>query len=236
MDNEPGSGPAVLAGAAAGIAGLASFLLIHHLWVVPIWFMAPIGAVLAGFGGAAVGASYATLRPALPRRPWTVGAVAAVVTAVLAPAIVVAQLRRPMFSMGAAGTGTLLVPAAEALVDVLVGLFAVAAISGAVIGALVGRSRRAALTTALAGLALAVGPGHNIPFLGGTAAVGTELGILAAVVLVSSAVLVAVEASLSERRTKVSADPMREAWGWSDGRARDPFAASAVKEETRVDE
>jgi hypothetical protein len=198
--------------------------------------MAPIGAVLAALGGAAVGASYATLRPALPRRPWTVGAVAAVVTAVLGPAIVVAQVRRPMFAMGASGSGTLLVPTAEALVDVLVGLFALAAISGAVVGAVVGRSRRAALTTALAGLALALGPGHNIPFLGGTAAVGTELAILAAVVLVSSVVLVAVETRLSRRRATVAVDPAREAWGRSDDRNQVSFAAAAFQEEIRVDE
>lgn len=47
------------------------FLVLHHAWIAPIWFVAPMGAVLASLGGAAVGAAYAELRPVLPRRPWT---------------------------------------------------------------------------------------------------------------------------------------------------------------------
>jgi hypothetical protein len=197
---EHGSEPAIIAGSAAGIAGLGTFLLIHHLWIGPIWFIAPAGALIAGLGGAAVGGSYAALRPALPDLRWRVIGLLAVVSAQLAPAIVVAQLRAPMYAMGANGRGTFLVPPAEVLADVGVGLFALTVVAGALVGAVVGRSRRAALTTALAGLALAAGPGHNIPFLGGTAAVPNELAILGAVVLVSSVVLVVTDAFLSRRR------------------------------------
>jgi hypothetical protein len=66
--------------------------------------------------------------------------------------------------------------------------------------------------------------------------VGTELAILAAVVLVSSVVLVTVETRLSRRRATVAVDPAREAWGRSDDRNRVPFAAAAFQEEIRVDE
>jgi hypothetical protein len=202
MDGERSVGPAVSAGVLAGIAGLVTFLLAHHLFILPIWFIAPSGAVMAGLGGAAVGASFGALRPHLPGRPWTVVAVVAMVVAVLTPAVLVAQFHGPMFAMDADGGGTLLVPPSEALFDVLVGLFAVSAVAGAVIGALVGRSRRAALTTGLAGLALAIGPGHNIPFLGGTVAAGKEMAILGIVVLVSALILVEVDARLRRDRSE----------------------------------
>jgi len=59
----------VRAGVLAAVAGLATFLLLHHLWIVPIWFIAPVGALVAAAGGAAVGAAYEELLPHLPRRP-----------------------------------------------------------------------------------------------------------------------------------------------------------------------
>ena len=44
--------------------------------------------------------------------------------------------------------------------------------------------------TALAGLIFALGPGHNIPFIGSTPGVPLELAIMGIVILVSSFVLV----------------------------------------------
>ena len=201
MGAERGSEPAVLAGSSAGLAALAVFLVIHHLWIVPIWFIAPVGAVMAVVGGAAAGASYEALRAHLPRRPWASAAVAAVFASTLVPAILVAQARGPMFAMDADGGGTLLVPPTDAVLDVLVGLIAVSAITGGVLGWLIGRSRRAAVTTMLAAVAFALGPGHNIPLLGDTSAVGMELAILGAVVVVASVVLVEAEAWFSRRHS-----------------------------------
>ncbi len=189
---------AIWAGVVAGMAGLLMFLLVHQVWIASIWFVAPTGVVMAGIGGAAVGASYATLRSRLPSRPWTAIAVIAGVAATLTPAVLVGELRGPIVAMDAGG-GTLLVPATDALVDVLVGLVGLSALSGAIIGAAIGRSRRAVGTTLLAAVALAVGPGHNIPLLGGTPAVGMELAVLGAVVLVAAIVLVEVEARLARR-------------------------------------
>ena len=83
----------VRAGVLAGIAGFATFLLVHHVWLVPIWFIAPAGALVAAVGGAVVGAAYAELHPHLPRRPWTVIAVIVVIGVVLLPAFVIAELR-----------------------------------------------------------------------------------------------------------------------------------------------
>lgn len=196
MDDNRGGEAAVATGAVAGIAGLGVFLVAHHVWIVPIWFIAPVGVVMAGAGGAVVGASYATLRPHLPRRPWTAPAVAGLYAAMLAPAVLIGELRGPIFALDADGGGTLLVPPAEALVAVLVGLLGTSALVGAIVGALIGR-RRAVGATTLAAIVLAIGPGHNIPLLGGTPAVGKELAILGSVVVVASVVLVEAEARLS---------------------------------------
>jgi uncharacterized membrane protein (UPF0136 family) len=98
--------------------------------------------------------------------------------------------------MGADGGGTLLVPASDVVLDFLIGLVGITALLGAIIGGLVGRTRRAAVTTMVAGVALAAGPGHNIPLLGGTSVVGKELAILGVVVLTSAVVLVGAEARL----------------------------------------
>ena len=46
---------ALIAGVISGMAGLLVFLTIHHFWIKPIWFIAPIGLMIAGLGGLAVG-------------------------------------------------------------------------------------------------------------------------------------------------------------------------------------
>jgi hypothetical protein len=69
-------------------------------------------------------------------------------------------------------------------------LLVTATITGAAAGLLIGRSRRAVFTCAVAGFVFALGPGHNIPFGGGTPAVGLEITIMAIVVVVSSVILV----------------------------------------------
>ncbi|MFO7538217.1 MAG: hypothetical protein R6X32_09170 [Chloroflexota bacterium] len=51
------------------LAGLIAFLLIHALGIVPIWFILPIGLLIAAVGGLAVGWAYAELRDRLPKRP-----------------------------------------------------------------------------------------------------------------------------------------------------------------------
>jgi hypothetical protein len=73
-----------------------------------------------------------------------------------------------------------------------------ATITGAAIGGVVAQISRAAGTTALAGFFLALGPGHNIPLLGGTPAAGKELATLGVVTLVASVVLVACHARLRQ--------------------------------------
>jgi hypothetical protein len=192
---------AYIAGAMAGIAGLLTFLALHALWIIPIWFILPVGLLVAGVGGLAVGWAYAELRWRLPRRPWAALAVVGVIAVILLPAFVLAELQGPVFTVTAAGP----VQTVETSIIVLrfVGeLLATATIVGGLVGWWLGRTRRAAVATAVAGFVFALGPGHNIPFIGGTPGVGKELAIMTAVTLVAALVLVEAHAWLTipERR------------------------------------
>jgi hypothetical protein len=194
---------ALMAGMAAGVAGLVVFLILHQLWIVPIWFVAPAGLVVALAGGAVAGIAYGELRSSLPRRPWTSLVVMAGATAIVAPAVVIAEVRGPIFAMDGSGGGDLLVPPTTALVDVVAGLIAMSVLTGAALGWIVGRTRRGAVTMALAALVIAIGPGHNIPLLGGTPVVAKELVILTVVGVVASIVLVEGEV-IGQRRTALA--------------------------------
>src|ERR1041385_2609385 len=92
-------GLTLIAGVLSGVAGLFVFLVIHHIWIRPIWFILPIGLIVASLGGLVVGWSYAEIRAGLPPRPWTALALVALIGASLAPAIVIAQLRQPLFNL-----------------------------------------------------------------------------------------------------------------------------------------
>jgi hypothetical protein len=72
----------------------------------------------------------------------------------------------------------------------VVELLVTATIVGGLAGWCLGRTRRATATMALASFLFALGPGHNIPFVGGTRGVDTELALLAAVIAASALVLV----------------------------------------------
>ncbi|MFL5801577.1 MAG: hypothetical protein ACJ8CR_07520 [Roseiflexaceae bacterium] len=192
---------AFTAGVAAGIAGLLVFLALHALWIVPIWFILPAGLLVAGGGGLAVGWAYAELRWRLPKRPWTALAVVGLIAVILGPAVVLAELQGPVYTVTPAGPVQTV--ATSIIVARFVGeLLATATIVGGLVGAWLGRTRRAALATAVAGFVFALGPGHNIPFIGGTPGVGKELAIMAAVVGVSALVLVEVHAWLTVRERR----------------------------------
>jgi len=190
--------PYLAAGALSGGAGLLVFLLIHHFWIKPIWFILPVGLVLAVLGGLAVGWSYAEIRTGLPPRPWTALALALVIFIILAPSIGLAQLRPPPIDIR---TGAILPGQTGRLVWIFVlELMLTATVMGAGLGWLLGHTGRASAATALAGLIFALGPGHNIPFLGSTPGVGKGLVLLAAIVVVSAVVLVEAQARLAGLR------------------------------------
>jgi hypothetical protein len=180
---------AFTAGVAAGIAGLLVFLALHAFWIVPIWFILPVGLLVAGGGGLAVGWAYAELRWRLPPRPWTALVVVGLISVILLPALVLAELQAPVFTVTPAGPVQTV--ATSLIVARFVGeLLATATIVGGLVGWWLGRTRRAALATAVAGFVFALGPGHNIPFIGGTPGVGKELALMVAVIIISALVLV----------------------------------------------
>jgi len=187
----------LFAGMAAGVAGLLVFLIIHHFWIKPIWMIFPPGLVIALLGGLAVGWSYREIQSGLPPRPWTALAILALIAAILAPGIVLAQFHQPTVDLT-----TFTIPkenAGRAVTQFFTELALTAVIVGGIAGWLLGHSRQAAFATALAGFVYALGPGHNIPFLGGTPVVGKGIVLLLAITLVSAIVLVETSAWLAKR-------------------------------------
>ena len=151
---------ALAAGALAGIAGFAVFLAVHAVWIVPIWFIAPAGVLIAAVTGLCVGWAYdvhrGLLATSIPLRVVTLFAAAALV---LLPAEPIALLIAPVDLMSRSMD-------ASRGVTALALFFVIATGVGAAGGALVGRSRRAAGVTALAAFGLALGIGHNAPLFG----------------------------------------------------------------------
>jgi len=181
--------PSLIAGLLSSLAGLLVFLTIHHFWIRPIWFILPPGLVIAALGGLAVGWAYAEIKAGLPPRPWTALAVMALVGATLTPAIVLAQLRPPPLNIS---TGAIIDGSNGWIVfaRVVLELLLTAAAVGGLAGWWLGRTPRAALAMALAGLIFAIGPGHNIPLLGNTPVVGKGIILLVVIIIVSAIVLV----------------------------------------------
>jgi hypothetical protein len=56
------------------------------------------------------------------------------------------------------------------------------------------------VATAVAGLVVALGPGNNIPFVGGTPGVGKEVAIMTTVIVAAALVLVEGRACLQRGR------------------------------------
>jgi hypothetical protein len=184
----------ICAGILSGVAGLVAFLVVHHLWIKPIWFIALPGLLIAAIGGAAIGWSYFHLREALPARPWTSVGVFALIMGVLAPAIALSFTHGPLFDLE-----TATIPAGRGVrvaIHVCLELLLTATIAGGVLGWWLTHSPRAAFTTAIAGLAFAVGPGHNVPFFGTTPAAFKGFALLAIIAAVSAIALVESEAAL----------------------------------------
>lgn len=153
----------LLAGAAAGIVGVAVFLTIHHFWILPIWSIAVFGVPFAAATGAAVGWAAHEARAKLPRGRLSL---ALSLSALLLVTLVPAQLF-------ATGTGPVIditdpepdIPAGFVVPAILAMASAIPV--GAALGWWLTRSRRGVAAWALAGLATALGVGHNVPFVGG---------------------------------------------------------------------
>ena len=197
MDNQV----AVISGMIAGVAGLSTFLMVHALWIMPIWFILPIGLMIALLGGAAVGWAYAEVQHKLPSRPWTAIALAALIVACLLPATILAELRQPMFNVTPAGA-IFQMALGRAIFLFIAELPLSAAIVGASLGWWLARTRRAAGAMALAGIIFALGPGHNIPFIGGTGGVTKEWAIMGAVIIIAALIQTELYVALVKRDLK----------------------------------
>lgn len=186
----------LFSGVLSGIVGLMAFLVIHHFWTKPIGFILPMGLVIATLGGLVVGWAFQELIQPLPGKLWKIPAWTVLVSLALAPAAVLAQLRPAVFSP----TGVANISVQGAVVIFIRDLLLTSAIVGGIEGWLIGRTRRAALIMALAGFVFALGPGHNVPFLGNTPATGKGIILLLAIILSSSVVLVLAQAVLAGSR------------------------------------
>ncbi len=189
----------MIAGAISGASGLLVFLTIHHFWIKPIWFILPPGLIIAGLGGLAVGWAYQELLPHLPPRPWTALAVVALIAVILLPAIVLAERRGQIFDFDIKPGGAFLISTGQAVRIFVLNLALTSIVVGALAGWLIAHTSRAAFATGLAGLIFAIGPGHNIPFLGGTPAAWKGVALLLAIVIASAIVLVETQNFLTQR-------------------------------------
>lgn len=186
-------GTALLSGAVAGIVGFAAFLLIHSIWIFPIWSAAP--AVLwAVLGGITIGWAYDVHRVRLPARP--VGRVAVIFACgflVLAPGLLLLPLPPP--SQGGSNPSIVLLVVAGIAGVLLLSTPLIAAMLAGVLG----RSVRAGVATGLAAFTFLSGIGHNIPLLG-FGWVGVKMWtIMLTVTAIASVTLVAVDTWISTR-------------------------------------
>lgn len=196
--NEPGA--TWIPGVAAGLAGFAVFLVLHAVWIIPIWFVAPLGLIIGSLGGVAVNWAYLHVESHLPAGyiyRWVALAGGAVL--ILSPSLLVAWAGDPYFVVidGAS------VPTASVsgiVVRFVVEFLVVTTLAGALLGWLVTRTRSGTVAVAVAAFAFAIGPGHNLPFFHIWSAPGpTQTGLLLtlASIMVASATFVAVDALLS---------------------------------------
>lgn len=80
----------LLSGALSGLISFLAFMIIHHITIVPIWFVFPLGIVLAIGGGMAVSWAYGEFKHRFSLPPIAVLAVIAIVFATLLPAFLIA--------------------------------------------------------------------------------------------------------------------------------------------------
>jgi hypothetical protein len=100
-----------------------------------------------------------------------------------------------MFDVSVPG-GLLMISVGQATLIFILELLAPVTLVGGLAGWMISRTPRAMVSTGLAGFVFALGPGHNIPFLGSTPGTLKGVIILMSIILVSAIVLVKIQAKL----------------------------------------
>lgn len=153
--------PTLVAGAVAGAVALLVFVSVHAVWIVPIWgmlAMLPVAALVGALAAWPLELSARTMPPA----PFDGVVVAVILLAALVPTSVYGIVAGPV-DQHRITWPALVVP------------LALAAPTGALIGALLTGSAAAAGALALATTAFAFTLGHNLPFF----PVGSPAGVKA---------------------------------------------------------
>ena len=143
--------PGVIAGGVAGGVALLVFVLVHAMWIVPIWGMLAMLPLAALVGALAAWPFDEMGRGALPPAPFDGVAIALLLLASLVPTAIYGVLVGPLDQQHITWQAVI-VP------------LALAAPAGAVIGLVLTGSAPLAGALALAATAFALTLGHNLPF------------------------------------------------------------------------
>ena len=148
----------LLAGSAAGLISSFAFVIVHYLLSKPIWEILPIGMVIGIFTGLAISWSIYENFGTLSSFSLVISPV--MFTVALIPAVLLAFVRGRSYTF----EELMVLPTKEMLM-VFLPLLITAPVTGGVIGFLFSRSYVAVFSMGLATFVVAVGIGHNIPFL-----------------------------------------------------------------------
>lgn len=177
---DPGLRASALAGALAGVVGLALFTLLHAVLIVPMWDILAIAALPAALGGLAIGWAFDELlrRGKLPARPWQGIAFGALMFLPLA------AVELATFALGPVPVDR--IDGGQFTLELLA-----AVPVGVVLGLALTRDARGALVLGLAALVLALTIGHNIPFFAVTGWAGQRMTLVMLAVVLASGLLLA---------------------------------------------
>jgi hypothetical protein len=156
----------------SGLVGMIVFLVLHALWIMPIWFIAPIGALISVGGGIVTGQCYARASKLSVWRPISSLYVFLMVGVTLLPCVLLIKVVPPLLE---SQNGEVVHPIN--MPWIVSGFFLLLIIPAAGVGWIFGRilggDRSSAAIFSVMGLLIALGPGHNLPLFG--AASGEQL-------------------------------------------------------------
>lgn len=195
------------AGIASGLAGLATFLVLHAIWITPIWNILVVGVLISGFGGWLAIRCYGYASRLANGRLGSYGLVFAGVSLTLVPSVVLTIVLPPLLETE---NGEIVRPlnvswlVSGFFVNLLIPTF----LAGAAMGWLLTKRRTTAALFGGMGLLMGLGPGHNIPLFG--AATAAQWGMVLALTFVpmAAAAVVLVEGvALASRDRQPAGSP-----------------------------